>query len=93
MEDNPETGGVSSPSAPDAALGRMIRDGLNSWHPRVGPDWVGLMSRVAGNGPSPWLTYSLASAALIVILVTAFVLGSYFEIGALAPQPVSTHLP
>jgi hypothetical protein len=91
VADNPETGGLNSPS--DAAVARMVREGVDSWVPRRLPDWVGLMSRVAGNGPSPWLTYSVASAALVVILVTAFIVGSYLQIGALAPQPVNTHLP
>lgn len=91
VDDNPETGGLNSPS--DADVARTIRDGIEAWVPRRGPDWMGLMSRVAGNGPSPWLTYSLASAALVVILVTAFIVGSYLQIGALAPQPVNSHLP
>jgi hypothetical protein len=42
--------------------------------------------KVAGTGPSPWLTYSVASAALVVILISAFIVGSYLQIGALAPQ-------
>ena len=71
----------------------MIRDGIGAWAPRLGPDWPGLMAKVAGNGPSAWMLYSFASAALIVILVGAFIVGSYLQIGALAPQPVNSHLP
>jgi len=52
---------------------------------------MGLMSRVAGNGPSPWLLYSVASAALVVILISAFIVGSYLQIGALAPQPIPSN--
>jgi hypothetical protein len=33
--------------------------------------------------------YPAASAALVVILVTAYVVGSWLQIGALAPQPSS----
>ena len=91
VADNPETGGLSSPA--DAAVARLVREGVDAWVPRRLPDWVGLMSRAAGNGPSPWLTYSVASATLVVILVVAFIVGSYLQIGALAPQPVNTHLP
>lgn len=91
MEDNPERGGLSSPS--DAAVARMVREGVDGWVPRRLPDWVGLMSRVAAAGPSPLVLYSVASATLVVILVTAFIVGSYFQIGALAPQPVNANLP
>jgi energy-converting hydrogenase Eha subunit F len=49
------------------------------------------MSRVAGNGPSPWLTYSVASVVLVVVLITAFIVGSYLQIGALAPQPIPSN--
>jgi hypothetical protein len=89
VEDNPETGGLSSPS--DDAVARIVREGIQSWQPRRGPDWVGLMSKVAGNGPPPLLLYSVASAALVVILISAFILGSYLHIGALAPQPIPSN--
>lgn len=91
VEDNPEKGGLSSPS--EAVVARMLREGIETWVPRRGPDWMGLMSRVAGNGPSPLALYSVASAALVVILIAAFILGSYLQIGALAPQPVNSNLP
>jgi hypothetical protein len=48
--------------------------------------------RVAAAGPSPWVVYAAASAALVVILVSAFVVGSYFEIGALASHPVESQV-
>ena len=89
VEDNPETGGLNSPS--DAGVARILRDGIQSWQPRHGPDWTGLMSRVSGNGPSPWLTYSVASVVLVVVLITAFIVGSYLQIGALAPQPIPSN--
>jgi len=90
VESNPETGGLNSPS--DAALARMIRDGVQSWQPKRGADWPDLLMRLAGSGPSPWLLYSTASAALAVILVVAFLVGSYLQIGALAPQPIPSHV-
>jgi hypothetical protein len=89
VEDNPETGGLSSPS--DDALARLVREGIESWQPRRGPDWPGLLMKVAGSGPSPVLLYSVASAALVVILISAFIVGSYLQIGALAPQPISSN--
>jgi len=51
------------------------------------------MIRIAAAGPSPWVVYTTASAALVVILVAAFLVGSWLQIGALAPQPVQVHLP
>jgi hypothetical protein len=51
------------------------------------------MIRLAAAGPAPWVIYAAASAALVVILLTAFVVGSYLQIGALAPQPIDTHVP
>ena len=48
-----------------------------------------MMIRLAAAGPSPWVVYPIASAALVVILVTAFLVGSWLQIGALAPQPSS----
>ncbi len=90
MEDDPRQGGLNSPS--DEDLGRMIRDGVQAWQPRRGPDWPELLMRIAGSGPSTWVLYTAASAALVVILVTAFLVGSYLGIGALAPQPIPEHL-
>ena len=89
VEDNPETGGLSSPS--DDALARLVREGIQSWQPSRGPDWPGLLMKVAGTGPPPWLTYSVASAVLVVILISAFIVGSYLQIGALAPQPIPSN--
>jgi hypothetical protein len=71
----------------------MIRAEVETWTPRRGPDWSDMMIRLAAAGPSPWVIYSVASAAMVLILVTAFVLGSWLQIGALAPQPVQVHLP
>ncbi|HEV2415572.1 MAG TPA: hypothetical protein VGX27_12250 [Candidatus Dormibacteraeota bacterium] len=70
----------------------MIRAEVETWKPRRGPDWSDLMIRLAAAGPSPWTIYASASAALVVILVAAFIVGSWLEIGALAPQPISTHV-
>lgn len=46
------------------------------------------MIRLAAAGPSPWAVYATASAALVVILFAAFIVGSWLQIGALAPQPI-----
>jgi hypothetical protein len=69
----------------------MIRTTVESWQPRRGPDWSDVLIRLAKSGPPPWLLYTAASAALILILLTAFLVGSALQIGALA-QPVPSHL-
>jgi hypothetical protein len=51
-----------------------------------------MMIRLAAAGPSPWVIYTTASAALVVILFAAFLVSSWLGIGAFAPQPVNTHL-
>jgi len=78
------------PSETDVS--RLIRAEVETWTPRRGPDWSDLMIRLAAAGPSPWAIYTAASAALVVILVGAFLVGSWLQIGALAPQPISTHV-
>ncbi len=60
----------------DDDLGRMIRNTVESWRPQRGP----------------WLLYTAASAALVVILLAAFLVGSALQIGALGPQPVPSNL-
>ena len=90
VEDNPAQGGQSTPSETDVS--RMIRAEVETWKPRRGPEWADMMIRLAAAGPSPWVVYSAASAALVVILVAAFLLGSWLGIGALAPQPINTHV-
>src|SRR5258706_13571481 len=81
VEDNPTPGGFRTPSEDD--LGRMIRDTVESWRPRFGPDWSDVLIRLANSGPPPWLLYTAASAALIVILLAAYLAGSALQIGAL----------
>jgi hypothetical protein len=90
VEDNATKGGQHMPSETDVS--RMIRAEVETWKPRRGPDWSDLMIRLAAAGPSPWAIYTAASAALVVILVGAFLVGSWLQIGALAPQPISTHV-
>jgi hypothetical protein len=80
---------LSSPSEADVA--RTVREGVESWRPRRGPDWQDLMAKAAGM-PSPWVLYTVASVALVVILVAAFIVGSALQIGALAPQPINSNL-
>ena len=86
VDSEPREGGLSSPSDDDVL--RMVRGGVQAWQPRRGPDYADLVRRVAGAGPPAWALYTAASAALVVILLVAFLVGSYFQIGALAPQPV-----
>jgi hypothetical protein len=76
----------------EADLGRMIRTTVDDWGPRRGPDWSDLMVRIAGTGPPAWLLYTTASAALVVILLAAFLIGSALQLGALAPQSIPSHL-
>ena len=90
VEDKTTRGGQNTPS--EADVSRMIRATVETWKPRRGPDWPDLMIRLAAAGPAPWVIYTTASAALVVIIVTAFLLGSWFQIGALAPQPVQIHV-
>jgi hypothetical protein len=90
VEDKTTRGGFGTPSEDE--LGRMIRSEVESWTPRRGPDWSSLLIRIAGTGPSPWVIYTAASAALVVILVAAFLVGSWLQLGALAPQPVQVHI-
>jgi hypothetical protein len=91
VEDKSTQGGRTAPS--EADVSRAIRAEVETWTPRRGPDWSDMMIRLAAAGPSPWVIYSVASAAMVVILVTAFVLGSWLQVGALAPQPIDTHVP
>jgi hypothetical protein len=90
VEDRPTQGGSGIPS--EADLGRMIRSTVDEWRPRRGPDWSDLMVRIAGTGPPAWLLYTTASAALVVILLAAFLIGSALQLGALAPQPIPSTL-
>lgn len=90
VEDKTTLGGSSTPS--EAEISRMIRAEVETWKPRRGPDWSDVMIRLAGSGPAPWVVYTSASAALVVILVTAFLVGTWFHLGGLAPQQVQTHL-
>ena len=90
MEDKTTQGGSNTPS--EADISRMIRAEVQSWTPRRGPDWPDVLIRIAGSGPAAWIVYTSASAALVVILVTAFLVGSWFHLGGLAPQEVSSHL-
>ena len=89
VDNDPGGGELSSPSDDDVR--RLVRGGVQAWQPRRGPDFSDLMLRV-GAGPSPWVLYTAASAALVVILLVAFLVGSYLQIGALAPQPLPANI-
>ena len=78
------------PSEEDVA--RMVRAEVDSWTPRKGPDWTDILIRIAGTGPSPWVVYTTASAALVVILIAAYLIGSALQLGALATPPAQVHL-
>ncbi len=86
VEDEPTGGELNAPSETDVS--RMVRATVGTWKPRRGPDWNDLMTRLS-SGPAPWVVYVTASAALTVILVSAFLIGSWLQIGALAPQPTT----
>lgn len=88
VEDNATRDGRNTPSETD--LGRMVRNEVETWKPRVGANWNDLMNRVSG-GPSPWVVYTTASAALVIIIFAAFLIGSALGIGDLAPQPTQLH--
>ncbi len=90
VDNEPREGELSSPSEDDDVR-RMVRGGVHAWQPRRGPDFSDLLLRI-GAGPSPWVLYTAASAALVVILLVAFLVGSYLQIGALAPQPVPANI-
>jgi hypothetical protein len=70
----------------------MIRVEVETWTPRRGPDWTDILIRMAGTGPSPWVVYTTASAALVVILVAAYLVGSALQLGALATPPAQVRL-
>jgi hypothetical protein len=91
VEDRPTQGGSGTPS--EADLGRMIRTTVDTWRPGRGPDWSDLMVRIAGTGPPAWVLYTTASAALVVILLAAYLIGSALQLGALAPQSIPANLP
>jgi hypothetical protein len=90
VDDKTTQGGSNTPS--ETEVGRMIRNEVQSWTPRRGADWSDLMLRIAGSGPAPWVVYTSASAALVVILLTAFLIGAWFNLGGLAPQSVPSHI-
>ena len=91
MEDKATQGGLSSPSESD--LTRMIRAEVDSWTPHTGPDWTDVLIRIAGSGPSPWVVYTTASVAMVVILIAAYLVGSALQLGDLASPPAQVHLP
>ena len=90
VEDKSTQGGANAPSESDVS--RMIRAEVETWNPRRGPDWSELMVRLAATGPAPWVVYSSASAALVVILVGAFLIGSWFQLGGLGLEPIQSHV-
>jgi hypothetical protein len=90
VEDKTTRGGFGLPS--EADVSRMIRSEVESWTPRRGPDWPDILIRIASSGPSPWVIYTTASAALVVILIAAFLVGSALDLGGLGLQPAQVHL-
>ena len=90
VEDKTTAGGLNTPSESDVS--RMIRAEIETWKPRRGPDWSELMVRLAATGPSPWVVYTTASAALVVILFGAFLVGSWFQLGGLGLEPIQSHV-
>jgi len=90
VSDNATQEGSHTPS--ETEVSRMIRAEVDTWKPRHGPDWPGILIRIAATGPSPWVIYTAASAALVVILFSAFLVGSYFQVGALGSPPVESQV-
>ena len=90
VSDNATQEGSNTPS--EAEVSRMIRAEVDTWKPRRGPDWPDILMRIAASGPSPWVIYTAASAALVVILFSAFLVGSYFQVGALGSPPVESQV-
>jgi hypothetical protein len=91
VEDKATQGGPTAPSETDVS--RMIRAEVETWQPRRGPDWSDFMLRLAAAGPAPWVIYTTASAALVVILFGAFLAGSWFQLGGLGLQPaIQSHV-
>ena len=90
VEDKTTQGGFRLPS--EADISRMIRAEVETWTPRRGPDWTDILIRLAGTGPSPWIVYTTASAALAVILIGAFLVGSALQLGGLGLQPSDVHI-
>jgi hypothetical protein len=91
VEDKATQGGTGAPSETD--VGRMIRAEVETWNPRRGPDWSDFMLRLAAAGPAPWVVYTTASAALMVILFGAFLIGSWFQLGGLGLEPaIQSHV-
>ena len=90
VEDKTTQGGFGLPS--EADISRMIRAEVETWTPRRGPDWTDVLIRLAGTGPSPWVVYTTASAALAVILIGAFLVGSALQLGGLGLQPADVHI-
>ena len=90
VEDKTTQGGFGLPS--EADISRMIRAEVETWTPRRGPDWTDILIRLAGTGPSPWIVYTTASAALAVILIGAFLVGSALQLGGLGLQPADVHI-
>ena len=90
VSDNATQEGSNTPS--EAEVSRMIRAEVDTWKPRRGPDWPDILMRLAASGPPPWVIYTAASAALVVILFSAFLVGSYFQVGALGSPPVESQV-
>ncbi|HVH62067.1 MAG TPA: hypothetical protein VNA65_00555 [Candidatus Dormibacteraeota bacterium] len=84
MEDKTTQERRNTPSESEVA--RMLRAEVETWKPRRGANWDDLLIRIAGSGPAPWVIYTTASAALVIILFAAFLVGSWLQIGDLAPQ-------
>jgi hypothetical protein len=90
VSDKATKDGLNTPSETDVS--RLIRAEVDTWQPRRGPDWPDILMRMAASGPSLWVVYTAASAALVVILFSAFLVGSYFQVGALGSPPVESQV-
>ena len=89
MEGDPEREG--SLSSAGAELIARLRDEVDGWKPRRGPDYRDLMARVGG-GLNRWTFYPAMSALLILILILAFLVMTTLHIGSLGGQPIHAQL-
>lgn len=69
-------------------LVRRIRSDVSSWTPRRGPRWAALEDDARQRPVQIFRLYALAGAALVVILVGAFLAMSALNVGSFAGQPV-----
>jgi hypothetical protein len=89
VKGDPEREGSRAPG--EAELIGRLRAEIGGWKPRRGPDFRELVARAEAS-VSLWVFYPAASAALILILLGAFIVMTTLHIGSLGGQPVHAQL-